>query len=111
VLKILVRNAPISDIEFLPKKKTASMAIMQRFGIRNNLTFLIGETTNGRLSLHQDPVSYERDCWIGKGTGIRFNISTQHLKYNRTFMKNQMARGAKFFTVIREPTSQFVSSY
>ena len=98
------------NLFFLKTSKTGSqttMAIMHRFGIRNNLTFLIGESPNGGLSPHQEPISYENDCWIGKGTEMKFNISTQHLKYNQTLMKNLMAHGAKFFTIIREPTSHF----
>lgn len=38
-------------------------------------------------------------------------MSTQHLKYNRTLIKNLMNPGSKYISIVREPTSNFVSSY
>ena len=87
------------------------MAIMQRFGIRNNSTFFLGENMNGGLSPLNYPISSEKDCWIGKSTAMTYSMSTQHLKYNRTLINQVMNPGSKFFTIIREPTSNFVSSY
>ena len=86
------------------------MAIMQRFGIRHNSTFFIGETMNGAMSQVHTPIS-ERDCWIGKNLGLKYNISTQHLKYNKTLIDNVMQPGYKRISIIREPTSNFISSY
>lgn len=61
-----------------------------------------------------EPISFERDCWIGKGQNhqnIKFDISTQHLKYNRTFMDGVMKPNYKRISIIRQPTSNFISSY
>ena len=87
------------------------MAIMQRFGFRNNSTFFLAENMNGAMSQINLPLSRERDCWIGKSLDMRYSISTQHLKYNKTLIKEVMKPGAKYFSIIREPTSNFVSSY
>ena len=105
---------PEKNIFFLKTAKTGSqtmMAIMQRFGIRNNSTFLLGETANGALSVYRDPISSEKDCWIGKSTGMTYSMSTQHLKYNRSVIKGLMEPGSKYVSIIREPTSNFVSYY
>ena len=99
---------------FLKTSKTGSqtmMAIMQRFGFRNNSTFFLAENMNGAMSQINLPLSRERDCWIGKSLDMRYSISTQHLKYNKTLIKEVMKPGAKYFSIIREPTSNFVSSY
>ena len=105
---------PAQNIFFLKTSKTGSqtmMAIMQRFGIRNNSTFLLSETPNGALSTFERPISIKKDCWIGKSTGMSYSMSTQHLKYNRTLIKNLMNPGSKYISIVREPTSNFVSSY
>jgi len=106
---------PEKNVFFLKTSKTGSqtlMAIMQRFGIQNNLTFFLGESMNGAMSNLQIPISYERDCWIGKNLPEeKFQISTQHLKYNKELIDNVMEPGTKFFSIIRDPTTNFVSSY
>ena len=73
------------NVFFLKTSKTGSqtlMAIMQRFGIRHDSSFFVGESMNGAMSQVHVPISAEKDCWIGKHLNITFNISTQHLKYN-----------------------------
>lgn len=102
------------NIFFLKTSKTGSqtlMAIMQRFGIRHNSTFLLAENMNGALSQLHTPISQDRDCWVGKHLGMKFNISTQHLKYNRDLINSVMIPGHKKISIIREPTSNFISSY
>ena len=101
------------NIFFLKTSKTGSqtlMAIMQRFGIRHNSTFFIGESMNGAMSQVHVPIS-EKDCWIGKHLDLTYNISTQHLKYNKTLIDSVMQPGYKRISIIREPTSNFISSY
>ena len=75
------------------------MAIMQRFGIRNNSTFFLGENMNGAMSNLQFPINPVNDCWIGKSLNMRYSMSTQHLKYNRTLIKQE-----KFQKIIFETT-------
>ena len=87
------------------------MAIMQRFGIRHDSTFFLAENMNGALSQLQKPISAERDCWLGKYKQMKFNISTQHLKYNKTLIDSVMMPNYKSISIIREPTSNFISSY
>jgi len=102
------------NIFFLKTSKTGSqtlMAIMQRFGIRHNSTFFIGESKNGAMSQIHVPISGEKDCWIGKHLNMKFNISTQHLKYDKNLIDSVMHPGYKRISIIREPTSNFISSY
>ena len=42
---------------------------------------------------------------------MTYSMSTQHLKYNRTLINSVMNPGSKYFSIIREPTSNFISSY
>lgn len=102
------------NIFFLKTSKTGSqtlMAIMQRFGIRHNSTFFIGESMNGAMSQVHVPISGVKDCWIGKHLNMKFNISTQHLKYDKNLIDSVMQPGYKRISIIREPTSNFISSY
>ena len=77
------------------------MAIMQRFGIRHDSTFFLAENMNGALSQLQKPISSERDCWLGKYKNMKFNISTQHLKYNKTLIDSVMMPNYKSISIIR----------
>ena len=54
----------------------------------------------------------EQDCWIGKFDETRkFNISTNHLHYNRSAIEHVMTPSVKKIGIVREPESQFISSF
>ena len=102
------------NVFFLKTSKTGSqtlMAIMQRFGIRHNSTFLLAENMNGALSQLHTPISQDRDCWVGKHLGMKFNISTQHLKYNRELINSIMIPGHKKISIIRKSSHTIIFSY
>ena len=99
------------NVFFLKTSKTGSqtlMAIMQRFGIRHNSTFLLAENMNGALSQLHTPISQDRDCWVGKHLGMKFNISTQHLKYNRDLINSVMIPGHKKISIIRKSSNDII---
>ena len=77
------------------------MAIMQRFGIRNDLSFFLAENMNGAMSQLQKPISFEGDCWLGRNKNMKYNISTQHLKYNKTVIDSVMMPNYKSISIIR----------
>ena len=100
------------NVFFLKTSKTGSqtlMAIMQRFGIRHNSTFLLAENMNGALSQLHTPISQDRDCWVGKHLGMKFNISTQHLKYNRDLINSVMIPGHKKISIIRKSSHNILA--
>ena len=67
---------------------------------------------NGAMANLQKPISFDRDCWIGKNVPEeKFQISTQHLKYNKELIDSVMKPNTRFFSIIRDPTTNFVSSY
>ena len=102
------------NVFFLKTSKTGSqtlMAIMQRFGIRHNSTFLLAENMNGALSQLHTPISQDRDCWVGKHLGMKFNISTQHLKYNRDLINSVMIPGHKKISIIRKSSQDIILSH
>ena len=55
------------NIFFLKTSKTGSttlMSLFQRYGLRHNFTFLLGEN-NGGMAKNERPLNLEDDCWIG----------------------------------------------
>ena len=68
-----------------------------------------GVILTGRPYLNR---SKEKDCWIGKfAVTKKFNISTNHLHYNKTAVEHVMTPGVKKIGIVREPESQFISSF
>ena len=55
----------------------------------------------------------ESDCWIGKNSAEfkKFNISFNHIHYNRTAVDGLMVNPYFKITILREPETQFVSSF
>jgi len=101
------------NLFFLKSSKTGGttvLSILQRFGMHYGLDFLIGEGTAG-LYHNARPFSLE-DCWIGKyDKSYTFNISANHLHWNKSAIDSLMAKPYKRIAVVREPESQFISSY
>ena len=101
------------NIFFLKSSKTGGttvLSVLQRFGMHYGLDFLIGEGTAG-LYHNARPFNLD-DCWIGKyDSSQRFNISANHLHWNKTAIDSLMWSPYKRIAVVREPESQFISSY
>ena len=58
------------------------------------------------------PFSTSSDCWIGKSDkNVKFDISTNHLHYDKEEIGAVMKPGFKKIGIIREPESQFISSF
>ena len=127
------------SIFFLKTSKTGSttlMSIFQRYGLKYSLSFLLGQEcfrhfmgllsilwrqrafwkqskNNGGMARNDRPINLEEDCWIGKNSKIekKFNISTNHLHYNKTAVNALMSSNHFKLTILRNPESQFVSSF
>ena len=65
------------------------------------------------MAINDRPINLEKDCWIGKNSKIEktFNISTNHLHYNKTAVNALMSSNHFKLTILRNPESQFVSSF
>lgn len=87
------------------------MSIMQRIGLHYNASFLLGENRGG-MAVNNRPFNLEKDCWLGKNfPDMKFTISTNHLHYNRTAIDEVMQGPYVKLGIIREPESQFISSF
>jgi len=102
------------DIFFLKSSKTGSttmMSIFQRFGLKYNSRFLMGENRGG-MAVNSRPVNLESDCWLGKNIeGLKFDLSCNHLHWNKTMIDALMVEGYKSIGIAREPNSHFISSF
>merc|ERR1719238_1862725 len=86
---IISNSTEPKNIFFLKTSKTGSttmMSVFQRYGLKHGMNFLLGEN-NGGMARNERPLNLENDCWIGKNTRNvqqKFNISTNHIHYNRS---------------------------
>ena len=89
------------------------MSIFQRFGLKYGSRFLMGEN-HGGMAVNNRPFNLEDDCWIGKnlkGKKVEFELSTNHLHYNKTAIDFVMKSPYVRIGIAREPESHFISSY
>ena len=120
------------NIFFLKTSKTGSttlMSLFQRYGLRYKMKFLLGEN-NGGMARNDRPINLEDDCWIGmthnsipnpypllgknsknEENKANFNISTNHVHYNKTAINRLMTSNHFKITILRKPETQFVSSF
>jgi len=102
------------NIFFLKSSKTGSttmMSIMQRIGLHYEANFLLGENRGG-MAVNNRPFNLEKDCWLGKNfPDEKFTLSTNHLHYNKTAMDAVMKSPYVSLGIMREPESQFISSF
>ena len=75
-----------------------------RYGERHNLTHLLYKY---RSSTEYNSLKEER---LIKNT-LTPNIFAQHAQFNPEFLRNHLKDNLKFFTIIREPVSQFLSAF
>lgn len=104
----------VENIFFLKSSKTGSttmMSIMQRIGLSYDMNFLMGEN-HGGMAVNNRPFNLEKDCWIGKNDqSIKFSMSTNHLHYNKSAVDAVMKHPFVRLGIMREPESQFISSF
>jgi hypothetical protein len=104
------------NIFFLKSSKTGSttmMSIFQRFGLHYDSRFLMGEN-HGGMAVNNRPFNLEQDCWIGKtytDEKIEFDLSTNHLHYNKSAIEYVMKKPFVKIGIAREPESHFISSF
>ena len=81
--------------------------------ITHTLWVIKRKKNNGGMAINDRPINLEKDCWIGKNSKIekKFNISTNHLHYNKTAVNALMSSNHFKLTILRNPESQFVSSF
>ena len=69
---------------------------------------------HGGMAVNNRPFNLEDDCWIGKNLQsekVEFEVSTNHLHYNRTAIDYVMKKPFVKIGIAREPESHFISSY
>ena len=82
-------------------------------GITQTVRVIKRSKNNGGMARNDRPINLEEDCWIGKNSKVekKFNISTNHLHYNKTAVNALMSSKHFKITILRNPESQFVSSF
>lgn len=82
-------------------------------GITHTVRVIKRSKNNGGMARNDRPINLEEDCWIGKNSKVdkKFNISTNHLHYNKTAVNALMSSNHFKLTILRNPESQFVSSF
>ena len=105
-------------IYFLKTSKTGSTTmanILTRFGFaRPGTNFLLGETTNGAMFFINGYMPFNEDlCFLGRDIENRpkFDISYIHMRYNKTAVDNVMHPDSFKLTILRDPLTNFVSSW
>ena len=109
----------VEKVYFLKTSKTGSTTvanILMRFGFRRkNSNFLLGELNNGALFFLNGymPFSLEA-CWLGRNIKPNkpiFDFSYAHMRYNKTAVDAIMHPKTKKISILRDPTTNFISSW
>ena len=103
---------PVNDILFIKTHKTGSSTItniLNRYGDLRELTVAIPAGGDYRF---QWPSKF-RWTYVDllRLDGETANIFCNHARYNRKEMDIIMKKNAKYITILREPVSQYVSSF
>ncbi|XP_029646730.2 galactose-3-O-sulfotransferase 2-like [Octopus sinensis] len=101
---------PQKNIVFLKVHKTGSttiMNILQRYGIINNLNFVLPK--NGHY-LGKTETLMENKI-LPPPQNESYNILCNHVIYNQSAFQSLLPRNMYYFTILREPLSQFVSAF
>ncbi|XP_072178606.1 galactosylceramide sulfotransferase-like [Diadema setosum] len=108
---------PHDNVVFVKTHKTASSTtsgIFDHYAYKNNLTVAVppgGQPYMDRkLPFQRDMIAKTRDFGIGWRKEDGFNMLTSHARYNRPEM-DAVVHNAKYVTILRDPRSQFVSSF
>lgn len=101
---------PKDSVLFLKTHKTGSSTItniLNRYGDFHNLTFVLPH--DGFYNFFW-PLSFEKS-FIANLKGKRPNILCNHAKWNKQTMKELMGQDTVFITILRNPVSQFESTF
>ncbi|XP_071478908.1 galactosylceramide sulfotransferase-like [Diadema antillarum] len=108
---------------FIKTHKTASSTmanIIKRYGYSNNLSFLLYKNDPTRGHFRQRKLRGKRDILPPIGVQTLdykhyrdYDLMTSHIRLlpNLNFLKHHMKSGARFITILREPTKQFTSAF
>ncbi|XP_071478910.1 galactosylceramide sulfotransferase-like [Diadema antillarum] len=108
---------------FVKTHKTASTTlanIINRYGYSNNLSFLLYKNDPTRGHFRQRKLRGKRDILPPIGVQTLdykhyrdYDLMTSHIRLlpNLNFLKHHMRSGARFITILREPTKQFTSAF
>lgn len=94
---------------FIKTMKCATQTVVQilrRFGYLRHLNFVLPRQENIYLGW---PFIMEKQDY--RPSKLQFNALVEHSVYNHTILSELMPKGTDFITIIREPFSQFKSSF
>ncbi|XP_062578156.1 galactose-3-O-sulfotransferase 2-like [Saccostrea cucullata] len=110
------RRGEFEAIVFLKTHKTGGSTIvniLQRFGERHNLSIALPKKTYGELRYNyfgDVGETLTRDHIFDPHGNTSFNILCNHVIYNRTAFRKIFKRKTFYFTILREPLSNFLSA-
>ncbi|XP_072026344.1 galactosylceramide sulfotransferase-like [Amphiura filiformis] len=122
---IQARCVPSEQVVFIKTHKTGSttlQTIIHRFGFFRNSSFVFNKNSSQNGHFYFLPVNAEEspqtfflppinvsDGDYGKYTN--YDMLTIHVRYNRTAMDKFMKTSTKYISILREPSTQWESSF
>ena len=112
---------PRDQLVFLKTHKTGSTTlqlILQIYGYFRNSSFLFNakDKIHGHIRFMNvsvkgvlPPISVPAKDY--KRYYNQFDMSTIHIRYNRSYLNSMMKSGAKYISILRDPVSQFESAF
>ena len=112
---------PQDQIVFIKTHKTGSTTlqlILQVYGYYKNSSFLLNAKDNRtghirymkvRVKTVVPPLSVKARDY--KNYYNNFDISTIHIRYNRSYLDRMMKNGTKYVSILRDPVSHFESAF
>ncbi|XP_070538593.1 galactosylceramide sulfotransferase-like [Ptychodera flava] len=109
-----VCSEPVNRVVFIKTHKTASTtlaSIIERYGYSRSLSFALGNTDHvlADQNLFTRKIVEKSPPPLGGGERV-YDMLTNHARYNRPEM-DAVVPSAKYFTVLREPSSQLESAF
>ncbi|XP_071959319.1 galactosylceramide sulfotransferase-like isoform X2 [Antedon mediterranea] len=109
-------------VVFIKTHKTGSQTLartIERYGCRHNLTFV--RKINDKKSIHFANLRFNSKSVHGflpppnvtKGdySNYKYNMLTLHVRYTRKYIEEFMEDGAKYTTLLRDPSTQLESAF
>ncbi|KAJ8048910.1 Galactose-3-O-sulfotransferase 3 [Holothuria leucospilota] len=115
-------DAPVKSVAFIKTHKTGSTTlahILNRFGYQRNLSFVLhNNRTNGHIvyspiTKNSPKEQFLKPLYVTKGhyRKYKYDMITVHIKYNRPVMDKFMKPDTRYITLLRDPATQFESSF
>ena len=109
------------QVVFIKTHKTGSTTlqlILQIYGYYKNSSFLFNAKDKGTGHIRYIKVTVETavpPLYVKakdyKNYYNKFDISTIHIRYNRSYLNRMMKNGTKYISILRDPVSQFESAF